>query len=84
MSEKPAVRRCIPTAGDTWGKKPNITFATLMSLIDVLNARYWGKWRYVVEVCPGAVVKAIDNEADAQETIRRIRENKVQRKRARP
>jgi hypothetical protein len=70
-----SANRHIPTAGDTWGKKPNITFATLMTLSDVLNEKYWGKWRYAVEVCPNAVVKTVDNEADAIETIRRIRKS---------
>ena len=47
---------------------------TAKRLYDALERRYPGKvWR-VVEVCPVAVVKTIDNEADAQETLRRLDE----------
>lgn len=45
---------------------------TANRLFDALERRYPGKvWR-VVEVCPVAVVKTVDNEADAQETLRRL------------
>jgi hypothetical protein len=45
-----------------------LTKATQERLIDLLQARYPG------EGCPGAVVKTIDNEVDALETIRRLQE----------
>jgi len=43
-------------------------------LYHALDKRYPGKvWR-TIEVCPVGVVKTIDNEADALETIRRLAE----------
>lgn len=43
-------------------------------LYHALEQRYPGKvWR-AIEVCPVAVVKTIDNEADALETLRRLQE----------
>lgn len=42
-----------------------MTAGTFDRLLGLLEARYPGKvWR-VVEVCPGTVVKTIDNEEDA-------------------
>ena len=41
-------------------------------LLYLLEERYPGKVRRVVEVCPASVVKHIDNQADANETIRRL------------
>lgn len=49
-----------------------MTAATQERLIAALERRYPGKvWR-VVEVCPVAVVKTIDNEEDALVTILNI------------
>ena len=45
---------------------------TYAYLLEALETVYPGKWRRKVEVCHVAVVKIIDNEADALETIRRI------------
>lgn len=43
-------------------------------LYQALDKKYPGKvWR-VIECCPVAVVKTIDNEADARETLRRLEE----------
>lgn len=47
---------------------------TYERLIAALEKVYPGKWWRAVEVCPVAVVKTIDNEADALETILRIEE----------
>ena len=46
------------------------TFTELLLEIERANP---GKWRRMVAVCPVAVEHVIDNEADARETIRRIR-----------
>ena len=51
---------------------PPITEATFTRLLELLTQRYPGQWWRVVEVCPDAVVKTIDNEVDALETIRRL------------
>lgn len=49
-----------------------MTRETQERLIALLEARYPGKvWR-VVETCPVAVVKTIDNERDAIATIRNL------------
>lgn len=49
-----------------------ITRDTAERLYDALEAKFPGKvWR-CIEVCPVAVVKTIDNEADAFETLRRL------------
>jgi len=49
-----------------------MSIVTAERLFTLLEARYPGKvWR-VVEVCPVAVVKTIDNEFDAQLTIRNL------------
>jgi hypothetical protein len=57
-------------------KSQPITAETAQRLYDALESAYPGKvWR-VVECCPVAVVKTIDNEADAMETLRRIEAGK--------
>lgn len=53
---------------------PHITEETAAKLFSALSKKYPGKvWR-VIEVCPVAVVKTIDNERDALETLRRLAE----------
>lgn len=53
---------------------PEIKPETAEKLYALLEKRWPGKvWR-VIEVCPVAVVKTIDNERDALETIRRLEE----------
>lgn len=47
---------------------------TFDRLVAALERVYPGKVRRAVEVCPVAIVKTIDNESDALETIRRIEE----------
>jgi hypothetical protein len=44
---------------------------TFERLLEALERHYPGKVRRAVDVCPVAVNKTIDNEADALETIRR-------------
>ena len=56
-----------------WKSEP-ITTETYDALLSALEKAYPGKWRRSVDVCPVAVNKTIDNEADALETIRRIEE----------
>lgn len=56
-----------------------ITPKTYARLLECLESVYPGKWRRAVDVCPVAVNKTIDNEADALETIRRIEERKDSR-----
>jgi len=58
----------------TWGKTPNIKKDTLEELAKLLDVFYPNKWRYCVDVETGSILKTIDNEDDAQETIRRIKE----------
>lgn len=59
-----------------------MTAETAEKLYAVLEAKYPGKvWR-AIEVCPIAVQSTIDNEADAQETLRRLEE--LARARPRP
>lgn len=53
-----------------------ITPATYDRLLKLLEARYAGKWWRVVEVCPAAVVKTIDNESDALQTIANLEAKK--------
>jgi hypothetical protein len=55
------------------GSRP-ISAETYERLLAALETVYPGKWRRAVDVCPVAVNKTIDNEADALETIRRIEE----------
>lgn len=55
-----------------WNSQP-IQTGTFAELIDLLDVRYPGTVRRTVEVCPAAVIKTIDNERDAQETITRLR-----------
>ena len=45
---------------------------TFVHLYALLEARYPGRVRRVLEVTPVAVQKTIDNEADAQQTIDNI------------
>lgn len=53
-------------------KSAPIKKTTQERLIRLLEGRYPGKvWR-VVEVCPVAVVKTIDNERDALATLRNL------------
>lgn len=52
--------------------EPGITEKTYARLVTLLELRYPGKVRRVVEVCPVAVVKIIDNEADAVVTIENL------------
>ena len=55
-----------------------MTEATARKLYDALEQKYPGKvWR-AIEVCPVAVVKTIDNEHDALETLRRLKEAVVE------
>ena len=60
-----------------WGYDPFIKKETMEELVKLLELRYPGKWRYAieVEVCPIAVIKTIDNEVDAQDTIDRLKLN---------
>lgn len=51
-----------------------ISAETYERLLAVLERVYPGKWRRAVDVCPVAVNKTIDNEADALATIQKIRE----------
>lgn len=53
------------------GSEP-MSLETQERLIAALEKRYPGKARRAVDVCPVAVNKTIDNEADAQETLRRL------------
>ena len=62
-------RRDVPN----WDTTP-ITRETYERLVAALEIVYPGKWRRAVDVCPVAVNKTIDNEADTLETIRRIEE----------
>lgn len=55
-------------------KSKPITPETYERLLAALDVVYPGKWRRSVDVCPVAVNKTIDNEADALETILRIQE----------
>ena len=59
--------RQTPTPHDT-----PIAPETFERLIKAIDSVYPGKWRRALDVCPVAVNKTIDNEADALETIRRI------------
>ena len=45
---------------------------TQEKLLDLANRLYPGKARRAVDICPVAVNHTIDNEKDAQETIRRM------------
>jgi hypothetical protein len=54
-------------------KSEPITARTYDVLLAELERAYPGKWRRAVDVTPVAVCKTVDNEADALETIRRIR-----------
>ena len=56
-----------------WKSAP-ITENTYNILLFELEKAYPGKWRRAVDVCPVAVSKTIDNEKDALDTIRRIKE----------
>lgn len=47
--------------------------ATFLALYDMLEARYPGRVRRVLEVCPVAVIKMIDNERDAQQTLANLK-----------
>jgi len=62
-----------PRTGPDWKSEP-ITAATYSELVSCLDSVYPGKWRRSIDVCPVAVNKTIDNEKDALETIRRIKE----------
>ena len=59
----------------TWGKKPNMKEETLKELARLLEQVYPNKWRYCIDVMPVAVMKTIDNEEDAQETIRKLKKS---------
>lgn len=54
-----------------------ITAETYERLLAALERVYHGKWRRAVDVCPVAVTKTIDNEADALATIAKIDRTKV-------
>ena len=56
-----------------WTSTP-IQPETFARLVTVLETSYPGKVRRVVEVCPVAIVKTIDNERDALTTIRNVGE----------
>lgn len=60
----------------TWVGAP-MKRETFERLLAAVERTYPGKVRMVVEVCPVAVQKTIDNEADALETIRRIEEHEA-------
>ena len=64
------MKRTHRTAPDL--KAEPIRAATYARLLVALDLVYPGKWRRAVDVCPVAVNKTIDCEADALETIRRI------------
>ena len=61
----------MPRETADWNSKP-IQAATFTKLVALLEARYPGKVRRTLEVCPVAVIKTIDNEADARATIARL------------
>lgn len=50
-----------------------IQLTTLNELMDLLAKKTKYKFHIAVEVTVGALLKTIDNEDDAQETIRRLR-----------
>lgn len=57
---------------------PHMREETAAKLYSALQKKYPGKvWR-VIEVCPVAVVKTIDNERDALETLRRLKEGGIE------
>ena len=64
------MKRTHRTAPDL--KAEPIRAATYARLLVALDLVYPGKWRRAVDVCPVAVNKTIDCEADALKTIRRI------------
>ncbi len=58
-------------------KSKPMTAETAQRLYDALESIYPGKvWR-VVECCPAAVIKTIDNDADALATLARIEVGKA-------
>ena len=60
------------TASSTWNK-PRITIKTMGELIKWVEKAYPNNWRMCLDVCPVAIIKTIDNEEDAKETIKRIK-----------
>lgn len=60
----------------TWTGTP-MKHGTAYNLYKALEAKYGKeKVRFVIEVCPVAVLKTIDNEKDAISTIENIEEAK--------
>lgn len=55
------------------GKGGSIQMETLVELLALLKAKTKYHFHVAVEVRTGAMLKTIDNEEDAQETIRRLR-----------
>ncbi len=60
-NEHPRMRKSL----DTQPIQPD----TYLRLMEMLEERYPDKCWRVVEVCPNAVIKTIDNERDARATI---------------
>ena len=55
------------------GKHGSIQMATLVELLALLKEKTTYPFHVAVEITTGAILKTIDNEEDAQETIRRLR-----------
>lgn len=66
-----SIKRADKEASKSWGK-PLIKWGTLEKLISLAEKVYPNKWRVCLDICPVSVIKTIDNEEDAQETIKRL------------
>lgn len=59
--------------GPDWKHSTSMKLETQEALVALAAAIYPGRVRRSVDICPVAVNHTIDNEEDAQETLRRMR-----------